>query len=344
VLPSDHRPNPLHPMLRHSLDKRGSKRDRTSAQPQGSASAASTGLTQLMGEQTLAWDEGGAPPPPRRARSVANYAPGRELITVQLTRRRGKSLGLAFSGKFGPEEESARIVEVVPGSPADCAGIQPLDRIVKIDGVAVTGKEISGRVAGLTVITMVLERPPSTEHETIRASLREAPDDEEDDSSAAEEEEDIDATMTESCATKPDLMTRESSMGAAITCVAAQTAPPGPASLVTKNKGAIQRARRASTIRGSVNVAAPAAGPSELASKAIPKSERAPPIGRRESRRASATKPDLMTRASSIGAAVTCVAAPKANAALVTKNKGAIQRARRASTIRGSVKVAGEAL
>ena len=336
---SEHRPNPLDPMLRHSLDKRGSKRGRALAQ--GATTAASTGLTQLMGAQTLEWDEAGAVPAPRRARSGhINYMPGRELLTVQLNRRRGKSLGLAFSGKYGPVDESARIVEVVPDSPADCAGIRPLDRIVKINGAPVNGNEISGRVAGLTVITMVLERPASTEHETIRASLREIRDEEEQDSSSEDGEGDDGDAATDTAA-KPDLMTRASSVGAAVTCIAAPKVP--DVSLVTKNKGAIQRARRASTVRGSVSVAAPTAGASGLAGNPMPTSETAAPIGRRYSRRA--TKPDLMTRASSVGAAVTCVAAPKAPAAaLVTKNKGAIQRARRASTVRGSVKMAGEAL
>ncbi len=73
----------------------------------------------------------------------------------------------AFSGVgivLMPREGRFYVRDVIPGSPAEAAGVQPLDRILRIDAIPTTGlqvEQVAGTIRGPagTSVTLTLDRP-----------------------------------------------------------------------------------------------------------------------------------------------------------------------------------------
>jgi carboxyl-terminal processing protease len=87
----------------------------------------------------------------------------------------------AFSGigvVLMPREGRFYIRDVIPGTPAEAAGVQALDRIVRIDGTPTNGMQ-TDQVAGLirgqagTAVSLVIDRPGRAE--TVTISVTRAP-------------------------------------------------------------------------------------------------------------------------------------------------------------------------
>ncbi|KAL1511278.1 hypothetical protein AB1Y20_006085 [Prymnesium parvum] len=89
--------------------------------------------------------------------------PPPHAFTVRLTRSTG-SLGLSTT------LDTVRVMSVVPGSAAAAAGLQPLDRIVGLNGAPLAGAlgEALAAAEGLA-LELRVERPPASEHARILA-------------------------------------------------------------------------------------------------------------------------------------------------------------------------------
>jgi carboxyl-terminal processing protease len=64
------------------------------------------------------------------------------------------------------------VVQVIPGSPAEAAGLQAQDRILSIDGVATSGRTLAQNVDNLrgfaeSSVTLTIQRPGSTNLQCI---------------------------------------------------------------------------------------------------------------------------------------------------------------------------------
>lgn len=81
----------------------------------------------------------------------------------------------AFSGigvVLMPREGRFYVRDVIPGSPAEAAGVQPLDRIVRIDATPTAGlqvEQVAGTIRGPagTSVTLTLDRPGRAENITL---------------------------------------------------------------------------------------------------------------------------------------------------------------------------------
>jgi hypothetical protein len=103
-------------------------------------------------------------------RHTTAFVPGKdcEIITSKIMRNPGESFGLAIGGLYGRFD---RVVKVALASPAERAGMRPFDRIIKIDGVSVPGRDIATKVASLDTMELTWERPPMCFHNSISGEL-----------------------------------------------------------------------------------------------------------------------------------------------------------------------------
>ena len=94
--------------------------------------------------------------------SGTHTSPGRPRSTVAVN----KPAWLGVDTALFPQTNGAMIVDVVPGSPADTAGLQPGDIITEIDGRPVQGpSDLESALAGMHAgqqVQIGYEQGPST--------------------------------------------------------------------------------------------------------------------------------------------------------------------------------------
>ena len=135
----------------------------------GSSESLNSGLTPLMADASLRWDEGRALR--RRTHGDSSQAivplPVARELSATLERKAGGAFGILYSAQFGRAD---RVVDIIQGSPADKVGMQPFDRIRTVDGIAVGQREMADLFKGRNAVHLTFERPPVTARRSIAAN------------------------------------------------------------------------------------------------------------------------------------------------------------------------------
>ncbi len=107
-----------------------------------------------------------------QASSSAGFEPHAELPSLPSYPAPGPSIERPWLGvAYQMQEEGARIVEVIPGSPADEAGLRPGDLVTEVEGTAVTAErplaDLILRYAPGDEITLTIKRDGRTKHLSV---------------------------------------------------------------------------------------------------------------------------------------------------------------------------------